>query len=124
MQLSRWVSALSLVLVHWPPYCFSPDVRSDTLSSTEHPPLSGGSFSEAANDFCDGSYALYALYNERSSEHDRELVNTWSEHVRDLMVLVRYTSLRFSHLKAHCLLDIKRVVYSRRLLQHSLHSLI
>jgi hypothetical protein len=52
-------------------------------------------FQKRADDFCDGSYALYALYNERSLEHDKELVDTWSEHVRDLMVLVRYTSLLF-----------------------------
>ena len=46
-----------------------------------------------ASDFYDGSYDLYTMYNEKSEKIDRELVSSWSEHVRDLMVLVRYTSL-------------------------------
>ena len=45
------------------------------------------------SDFFDGSYALYALYNEKTAEFDRELVNNWLEHVRDLMVLVGQTPL-------------------------------
>jgi hypothetical protein len=65
------------------------DVHSGALSGTGWPRPCDGLFSEAANDFSDGSYALYSLYNEKSAELDRELVNTWSEHVRDLMVLVR-----------------------------------
>jgi len=40
----------------------------------------------------DGSYDLYTMYNEKTEKIDKELVTSWSEHVRDLMVLVRYAS--------------------------------
>ena len=56
-----------------------------------YPPRSGEPLSGTASDFFDGSYALYALYNENTTEFDRELINNWLEHVRDLMVLVRQT---------------------------------
>ena len=35
---------------------------------------------------------LYNLYNEKTTELDGELVNNWTEHERDLVVLVRDTS--------------------------------
>lgn len=54
-----------------------------------HPPQSDEQFSEVSSHFYDGCYALYAMYNEKTAEFDRELVNNWLEHSRDLMVLAR-----------------------------------
>jgi hypothetical protein len=95
LYTSRWVSAL---FVRWLPtqglrlasvHCSgSPDP-----SGLEDPLKSGEQVSVPGDDFSDGSYALYNLYNEKTAELDRELVNNWMEHVRDLMVLVRDTSL-------------------------------
>jgi len=85
-------------------------VCSGTPSAIEYPPQSGGLLPEAANDFLDGSYALYNLYNEKSAESDRVLVNTWMEHGRDLMVLVRYTSHPSFLSTPQCSLDTDRAV--------------
>jgi len=42
------------------------------------------------------------MYNEKTEKIDKELVTSWSEHVRDLMVLVRNASfLGASMLTAH-----------------------
>ena len=41
------------------------------------------------------------MYNEKSEKIDKELVSSWTEHVRDLMVLVRYACF-FGYLNAHC----------------------
>jgi len=57
---------------------------------------------KAASDFYDGSYDFYTMYNEKTDKIDKELVTSWSEHVRDLMVLVRYAPfLGTSMLTAH-----------------------
>ena len=42
------------------------------------PPWSGELLSGAASDFFDGSYALYALYDEKTPEFDRALAKNWS----------------------------------------------
>ena len=44
---------------------------------------------EAASDFYDGSHALYTLYKEKTDELDKASIESWLEHSRDLMVLVR-----------------------------------
>jgi hypothetical protein len=59
------------------------------LGDIKHPPQSNEQFTEVSSHFYDGCYALYAMYNEKTAEFDRELVNNWLEHSRDLMVLVR-----------------------------------
>ena len=84
----------------------------------------GNQLFETASKFSDPSYALYTLYNERSAELDRQLVSGWSEHVRDLMVLVRYTSSRRApRVLVLIRLFIDRVAFSRRQFLHSSHSL-
>lgn len=45
-------------------------------------------YHEGESDFYDGSYALYTLYNEKTDELDKPLIEGWLEHSRDLMVLV------------------------------------
>ena len=85
-------------------------VCSGTPSAIKYPPQSSELLPEAANDFLDGSYALYNLYNEKSAESDRVLVNTWMEHGRDLMVLVRYTSHPSFLSTPQCSLDTDRAV--------------
>ena len=72
-------------------------------------------------EFSDGSYALYTLYNDLSAKFDTVWVNNCTEHVRDLMVLVRHTSFKLFGVP-QCSVDINRVVCSRRLLRHFLHS--
>jgi len=44
---------------------------------------------EAANHLYDGSDPLYTLYNEKTDDLDKGLIESWLEHSRDLMVLVR-----------------------------------
>jgi hypothetical protein len=68
---------------------FASYVCSDDLSG-EQP-----SEAEAVCDFPDGSYALYAMYNEMTAEFDMELTDHWSDHARDLMVLVRHIGTSF-----------------------------
>jgi len=46
-------------------------------------------YHEGESDFYDGSYALYTLYNEKTDELHKPLIEGWLEHSRDLMVLVR-----------------------------------
>jgi hypothetical protein len=85
---------------------------------------SGKLLSEATSEFSDGSYALYVLYNEKSAEFDKQLASSWSEHVRDLMVLVRYTSphlVERPFVLTRLLID--RVAFSRRQFPHSSLSL-
>ena len=85
-------------------------VCSGTPSAIEYPPQSSELLPEAANDFLDGSYDLYNLYNEKSAEFDSVLVNTWMEHGRDLMILVRYTSHPSFLSAPQCSLDNDRAV--------------
>jgi hypothetical protein len=80
-------------------------------------------FSELGCDFPDGSYALYALYNEKASEFDKGLIDNWTEHVGNLMVLVRCDYTFFCE-QRNVDWTFDRAVCSRLLLRHSFHSLI
>ena len=100
-------------------------VCSASPTHTKHPPQWQRSrvLPEEMSEFPDGSYALYTLYNDLSAKFDTVWVNNCTEHVRDLMVLVRHTSFKLFGVP-QCSVDIDRVVCSRRLLRHFLHSLI
>ena len=77
---------------------------------------------KAASDFYDGSYDFYTMYNEKTDKIGKELVTSWSEHVRDMMVLVRHAPLFWYVDMRQCSLHTNRVVYSQQLLRHSLDS--
>jgi hypothetical protein len=61
-------------------------------NGSNYPPQNGKQPSKSASESFDGSNALFALYNRKVADFDREFVGNWTEHIRDLIVLVRYSS--------------------------------
>jgi hypothetical protein len=60
-------------------------------NTTDYPPQKQLEQPIPARNSFDGSNALFTLYNRKKAEFDRELVGNWIEHIRDLIVLVRYS---------------------------------
>jgi hypothetical protein len=69
-------------------------------SGSNYPPQNGKQRLKSARKSFDGSNALFALYNRKVADFDREFVGNWTEHIRDLIVLVRYGSF-FEHLNVY-----------------------
>jgi hypothetical protein len=62
-------------------------------SGTDYPPQKQH-FISARGSF-DGSNALFTMYHRKMADFDRELVGNWTEHISDLIILVRSVTVLF-----------------------------